>query len=446
MNIFKTLLYFAVCAVSAIPVSCTKESPDSANSSDKLNIIDLRSAGKEIPGTPAYNLSDCKVEGAEKTLKSLRYVDPLPIYFMDYYAKVDWNSLIKDPEDRYAVGDIESLTTDMDALLYNKAPAKSVLPSKGACSGFVCFNPEGDLLVGRNYDGDTEPLVVLFNKAVDPGEHRSLIMTDLQLMQGFFGESYEHDDCLLEKGRNLNVLLRQPFLVVDGMNDAGLCLAVYQLPSFQGGALPEEEGPGVTERPVSVDQNTGKKQLPQLIALRKILTESATVEDVVALLQSYDYTNMLVSGNMHWLVADAKGDWRILEYWRGSDGKDSLIVLDEDARYKAAYQPVGFIPYEYRCIENYYCNKEATLTFVSDFWQCSYTTKARVSNMMHHYSPVMTEDEALKCLQFGNYGIEVPNEVTDWSCVYNTRKKTMIFNMRDDLSTVYSVDLNKDLL
>ena len=64
--------------------------------------------------------------------------------------------------------------------------------------------------------------------------------------------------------------------------------------------------------------------------------------------------------------------------------------------------------------------------------------------MMRHYSPVMTE-EALKCLQFGNYGIEVPNEVTDWSCVYNTRKKTMIFNMRNDLSTVYSVDLNKDL-
>lgn len=442
MNI-RHLLFITILAAALS--GCEKNNMVSETSSDEMKMIALRSVGKEFPGTPSYNLENCIVADAKKTLESLRYVDPYPIYYLDYYANVDWNRLIKDPEDRYTVNDRERMTGDVDALLYTHTATGAYTPSKGACSGFITYNKEGDLLFGRNYDAGTAPLVVVFNKNVKQGEHKSVMMTNLMMTQWLFGESYEYDGCLLENGRNLNVLLRQPLIVMDGMNDAGLCFAAYQLPSFQGGAQPDEEGPGETERPISVDQNSGKRQLPQIIAIYKILTECATVDEVVAMLKSYDYTNMCASVNTHWLIADAEGDWRILEYWRDREGKDSLIVMDENDRYKAAYQPIGYIPYEYRCIENYYCNKDATQTFASDFWQFSYTTKARVANMMRHYSPVMTEKEALKCLQYGSYGVEVPNEVTDWSCVYNPRKKTLIFNMRNDLSTVYYVDLNKDL-
>ena len=65
--------------------------------------------------------------------------------------------------------------------------------------------------------------------------------------------------------------------------------------------------------------------------------------------------------------------------------------------------------------------------------------------MMRHYSPVMTEGDALRCLQYGNFGIETIDEVTDWSCVYNPKDRTILFNMRDDLSIVYCIDLEKDL-
>ena len=54
-------------------------------------------------------------------------------------------------------------------------------------------------------------------------------------------------------------------------------------------------------------------------------------------------------------------------------------------------------------------------------------------------------DNALMCLQEGSFGIEEPDNVTNWSCIYNPAERTMLFNMRNDLSEVYSIDLKEDL-
>lgn len=440
----KRTVIFGIMAAILGFTACSDDESAPTSPSSNMNIVDLRSAGKEIPN-PTFNLSDCKVEGAEATLRSLRYVEPIPIYYMDYYAKVDWNSFIKNPENRYAANDKQSMIQDFDNMIYSYPPKEAFSHPKGACSGFVCFNPEGGLLFGRNYDGNKSPLVVLFNKAVNAGEHKSVMMTELSMGQAFFNLDYHGDSCLLENDRNLNVLLRQPLSIMDGMNDVGLCLASYQLPCFQEGADSEDDGPCNIERPKSVDQNSGKRQINQLILHRNILTECTTVDDVVAMMKKHDYTTIFAELNIHWYIADAQNNWLTLEFWKGNDGRDSLYVLNENDRYDASYQPVGYIPFEYRGIENYYCNAEVAGSFIYDYWQYSYTTKVRISSMMSHYMPIMTDEEALRCLQYGNYNIEVPNKKTDWSCVYNPRKKTVLFNMRNDLSNVYSIDLNKDL-
>ena len=64
---------------------------------------------------------------------------------------------------------------------------------------------------------------------------------------------------------------------------------------------------------------------------------------------------------------------------------------------------------------------------------------------MSHYSLVMDEEEALRCLQHGCFAEDAMGKVTDWSCVYNPVKQTVLFNMHDNLSKVYSIDL-KDAL
>lgn len=442
MDIYKVLLIIAAVTF----VSCSNSNLQDSND---LNIVNLRSAGQKLPGTPKYNVENCKPEDSYKTLTSLRYVGNLPIYYMDYWAQVDWKSFEKDQSSRYAVNDLKAVTKEVNDSLYKKVPVEDntgVSNPQSACSGFVCFNPDGDLLFGRNYDANTEPLVVVFNQYVGNHEHKSVMMTGLNIAQMVFGEKFTNDSSLLDNNMDLSILLRQPLAILDGMNDAGLCIAAYQLPSFQEGV----EGTGSVsnlERPHSVDVKGSHlhKQISQFFLHRKLLTECETVGQALTVLKRRnDYTTALASLNIHWYIADAKNNWCTVEFWRDKDGRDSLVVMNEQDRYEASYAPGNMIPYEYRGIENYYCNKEAGDSFLKDEWQYTYTNKARIHNMMSHYQPVMTEAEALQCLQYGTYKIEVPDKVTDWSCVYNPRKKKLIFNMRNDMSTVYSVELPKD--
>ena len=385
---------------------------------------------------------------------------------MDYTAEVDWDLLLMDTKCKdttqiirrnvpYNLYGIDEATKKVDSLLFYKRPVgqdTSRTKSSRVCSGFVCHNEHNELLFCRNYDGDKNPLVVVYNKAVKPREYKSVMMTELPMAQMFSGleKEYGYDSCLLEKGKSLDVLLRQPSAIMDGMNEKGLCIAAYQLPNFEVDESSELEITGIednykTPRPYGVYQNTGKPQITATFLHRMILSKCATVNDVINLFKKYDYVTTAPEINIHWYVADADGNWATLEFWKDKNGKDSLYVMDEKYRQWASYSSVNNIPYEYRCIENYYCNEKAARTYNYDYWQHGYSTKQRALNMMSHYSPVMTEEDALRCLQYGNFGIETPNEVTDWSCVYNPKKKTILFNMRDDLSTVYFIDLMKDL-
>ena len=120
--------------------------------------------------------------------------------------------------------------------------------------------------------------------------------------------------------------------------------------------------------------------------------------------------------------------------------------------YEEAFPPaerkltLAQVPYERNSIENYYCNVEANYTFNTDRWQLTFSNKCRVQRMMTYYWPVMSEEQALRCLQQGNFGMEYASpQVTDWSCVYNPKQGTLLFNMRDDLSEVYFLNVYEEL-
>lgn len=445
----KNIFLLTLVAVGTVACSNSDDPINEAlpETTPESNVIDLRSAGKELPGDVSYDASNCRPEGSEQTLRSVRYVDPLPIYFMDYYAKVDWDKLEKNPSERYAAAAPAAVINDLNNLLYINNPVPNPQTAKigSACSGFVCFNPQDELLFGRNFDGES-PLVVVFDKAVNPGEHKNVMMTSLTLGQSLYGNLTEYNDRSLISGiKDISFLLRQPAAIMDGMNDAGLCLAAYQLPSFSEAEDEDSWMSTVLPRPSSIDVQRGNKQILCTTLHKKILRECETVEDVVKIFNEFDYTTLTPDINIHWFVADAHNNFRFIEIWKGNDGKYTIYTMDEEERWEYTYSPSAMIPYEYRSIENYYINREASTTFTKDYWQNQYTTKARVHNMMSHYSLVMNEEEALQCLQYGNYGIEFRGETTDWSCVYNPKKRTVMFNMRNDMSKVYSIDLNKDL-
>ena len=422
-------LFLVVMTIAVITLSGCKKDEPVDDASNKLNVINLRTAGKVVTEAK-YNLANCKPEKAKETLESFRYVGPLPLYYMNYAADVDWNKLLNDSDNRIARYDMDEENRREHDLVLNTPPTIA-RPKRNACSGFVCHNTAGDLLFCRNFDDDTDPMVVIFNKDVKPGEYKNVMMCPW----------HEVDYANLENSLTL------PTLALDGMNEKGFCAAIFQLPDFQNNGDDTIVDPieNMTPRPFGPDQYTGKKQITTLFIINRLLTNCATVEDAVSYLQSLDYTATSQRLNAHFYVADASGKFLTLEYWKGSQGQDTLFALTPEDRLQSMHNSFIQVPYEYNCIENYYCNPEASTTYGGDYWQYYFSGKTRVTNLMSHYSLEMGEEDALRCLQYGCFAADVIDKVTDWSCVYNPVKQTVLFNMHNDLSSVYSIDLKEDL-
>ncbi len=443
-------IFLALMAIAAIALTGCKESKDEPTPSpwDKYKPLDVRSNGKEFREITDAEIANCKLPGSEATLKSLRHISRGRVYYMDYDVQIPWEKFIR-KDNRYKANDFATFNSDFNKELFFNYSNNEILEHPRGCSGFVCNDPSGNLLMGRNLDGTPGQMMVLFNKHPKEGEYKSVLLTNLAYANAWNGTGeYNNDSSLFLKKLPMDVLLRQPIIVTDGMNEHGLCMAIYQLPNTQNGEMKDYES--LTPRPISIDQQTGKEQLTFSTLNYMILAKCKTVEDVEKLFKSHDFTVLMYNENIHWIVADANNKWRIFEYWNRYNAdsktwKDTLYIYDELGRTEGVHTAGIPVAYERFSIENYYVNREACLTYGADVWQYAFSNKTRVQNMMAHYQPTMTEEAELECLQFGNFGMELPGQLTDWSCVYNPRKGTVIFNMRDDLSEVYSIDIKKEL-
>ena len=453
----KTLFFLLAATATLSIVGCQKDPLPSTKKGYDFTIERLRDVGQKIPN-PKIDLNNCIPEGSKETLESVRYVEGKPIYYMDYMAKVDWESLlIQDKDNHFPVFCLKDVSDKISQALFRSYKTKEPAEGPyGSCSGFICNNSKGELLNCRNFDGDFGEMVVIFNHNVKPGEHKSVMMADLSWAQKYAGDNSYGGDNVLKNGKEMNVLLRQPISTVDGMNDAGLVIAGYQLPDFQDqDSTVVDPYPSPTPRPYGTDQTTGKPQIGFITVFYQALTTCKTVDDVIDMLRKHDYVALMRNLNMHWCVSDASGRWRTLEYWKDENGQqavgnpkgkaDILYVYDEDARSKSAFLGNHNIAYEYKSMENYYYHPTPSSTFYTDYWQRGFGGVFRAHNMMNYYSLVMDEEEALSVLQQGSYGIEVPGHLTNWSCVYNGTQKTVLFTVRNQTDRAFLIDLKKDL-
>ena len=425
--------------------SCSNSGP--ANTTEDIKIIRLRSVGEPSPNT--VNLSHCLLPGSKETLESFRHVSKGRLYYMDYDIDFPFEDLIPEEKDeRLAPNDYPTLMYKFNSALYGDAVKGSETSDcTGACSGFVCHNAGGQLLFGRNMDSQEGNLIVTFHRKQSNG-YKFVFMTNqcyLDLLNGTTGPGYRSDGIFMDGKTDLSLALRQPLFALDGMNEHGLCFAAYQLPDF----IPDKasENP---DMPMPVNQETpgSKGQITYSTLVYLILSKCRTVSEVEEMMSKYDYVTMMNKLNTHWYVADAEGDYAVFEYWgRGTEESPyKLYVMRRNERFHKTGNHTYFgVPYEYNSIENYYCNPEAAATYNQDRWQFNFSNKVRVHHMMSAYKPVMSEKEALMCLQEGSFGIEDPDDVTNWSCIYNPAERTMLFNMRNDLSEAYFIDLKEDL-
>ncbi|MCD4672819.1 MAG: linear amide C-N hydrolase [Anaerolineaceae bacterium] len=201
-----------------------------------------------------------------RSLLSFQKVTDFPLYSMHLYSNNSFTRYIQESE--RAIKPISSRQT---------AP-------NWACTVFSAADPKGAPLLGRNFDWNHNPALLLFNHPQEG--YDSVTMVDISYL-GFD----LNDASFIDRFQAFDAA-HIPF---DGLNEAGLAVGMNAVSHAEAWLDPQNPTIG------------------SLAPIRLILDQAATVEEALALLQNY---NIDFEGEtpIHYLIADASGASVIIEY------------------------------------------------------------------------------------------------------------------------------------
>ena len=297
-----------------------------------------------------------------------------------------------------------SLTRFVITHLFDSIPsAKSVSLSYDAgCSAFACPDgTSGNFLMGRNFDfnhrdPDTKERVMIPLIAVHTapaGGKKSVSFVDGQFVKyesGFY----------TKKGNDLSMLMALPYLLLDGINEDGFAVSVLKLDG-----LP------------TAQSDSPNKRIFTTVAMRMLLDRASTVKEAKEMLKDYSMYMDTDSASYHFFMADAKGDFAIVEY-TNPDTQLNPNRLEELSGADTL-----------RCVTNFYVSP--TMYATPHGMRHSLHGKERYDSLRagllrHNYK--MTPDEALGLLKVvaqGPDGYQGSTGFTQWSEVFNLSKKTV---------------------
>ena len=296
------------------------------------------------------------------TLNSLSQVDDHPLYSMRY------------------VGDYHERSAAFDLQLPDS--------SAWACSLFAALADPRTMLYGRNFDWRFSPAVLLFTAA--PGTYASVSMVDIEYL-GFTEEDARSlADAPLQARE---ALLDAPFLPFDGMNEKGLVVGMAAVP------------------PGNMSPDPGKPSIDSLTVIREMLDRAATVDQAVAIMQSYN-VDMGGGPPIHYLIADATGHAVLVEYYQGQ-----MVVIPNQAPWHAA---TNFL--------------EASGSSDPEGNNGRYN---RIVNHLTENAGALSAGDAMGLLA------EVAQGTTQWSVVYQMSTGTVNLVLDKNYNQVYTFQLGK---
>ena len=299
------------------------------------------------------------------------------------------------------------------SLLFDNLPAENAEVKYGAgCSAFAAQKAEGKgFLMGRNYDfrhftPDNKsylPTSAILVRTAPEGGKKSISMVDglnLGFGQGFYNDGKT----------DLSMLMALPYAALDGINEDGFAIGVL--------ALNEKQ----------TNQQTGKQRIGTTVAIRMLLDKASTVREAIEMLKNYDM-DMRGNGhsNYHFFMADATGDYAIVEYTFDKDRTEPKVMevfTDDDSL---------------RCVTNFYV--APSMTGTTDGWGSSHG-KDRYENLkktLDEKKHVMKEDEAMQLLEkVSQPPTEELTSQTQWSALYNLTEKTLRLTILREYAKEYN--------
>lgn len=299
------------------------------------------------------------------------------------------------------------------SLLFDNLPAENAEVKYGAgCSAFAAQEAEGKgFLMGRNYDfrhftPDNKsylPTSAILVRTAPEGGKKSISMVDglnLGFGQGFYNDGKT----------DLSMLMALPYAALDGINEDGFAIGVL--------ALNEKQ----------TNQQTGKQRIGTTVAIRMMLDKASTVREAIEMLKNYDM-DMRGNGhsNYHFFMADATGDYAIVEY-----------TFDKD-RTEPKVMEVFTADDSLRCVTNFYV--APSMTGTTDGWGSSHG-KDRYENLrktLDEKKHVMKEAEAMQLLEkVSQPPTEELTSQTQWSALYNLTEKTLRLTILREYAKEYN--------
>jgi hypothetical protein len=251
------------------------------------------------------------------------------------------------------------------------------------CATFAASTPDGKHLFGRNFDLVETDTLLIYSHPEDAYE--SIGIADIGILGVSQNTSVSPDSPL---GKFIMVFT--PYLVVDGMNEKGV-------------------GAGILM--VNIDephQDNGKPDLLIYCAIRGILDYCASVDEALALLESYDIHSDM--GNYHLFITDKSGRYVVVE-WLDNE----MVVTEYPCCTNSVIAPGKF--YDMGDPDG---RKDTINSCLSD-------------------GRKITGEEAMAILD------KVHNkQLTEWSCVYNLEDFTVSICLDADYTKVYTFNV-KDL-
>lgn len=219
---------------------------------------------------PAHGGSVQETHGADraKTLASLKKLDDFPLYTMRFYGDYQL------PE--YAAAG--RLFQDI------QASNPRYRSSSWACTCFSAPDEQGHQLLGRNFDWQNHPALLLFT--VPPERYASVSMVDISYL------GYSKNDNL---EKNPGGLFQSPRIPFDGMNEEGLAVGMMALHS----AAPTDD--------------PQKQTVGSLMIIRLMLDYAKDVEEALAVIGNF---NIDFEGGppLHYLITDRSGRSVVVEF------------------------------------------------------------------------------------------------------------------------------------
>lgn len=373
----------------------------------------IEESNEKFSASPAKLIKDA---GKLKMLRSIQDLDDGRLFYLNYTEDykldqlVNLNVTTNEGLVKYVIG----------ALCDVPATQKASLDYGAGCSAFSATTPDkGDFIMGRNFDYShgNEPIAAALVQTSPKDGLKSICMVDgywIGYRQNLYHCFTEQKDSFeRHKEQDLSYIMGFPYLLMDGMNEAGFAICVLHLDG-----KPTQQ------------VNTGKK-LTTTVAMRYLLDHVRSVDHAVELLRNYDLHVPNGNGNYHFFMADASGKYAVIEYVYDENHREAKFIDDEiydDKHHIKGFKYPDILPNvmevmaDKRCVSNFYLssamNKSEKGALLSKHGKTRYDI---MDFVLTQNDNKLSEERAMSLLNDVSQA-ESPTDVTShtqWSVVYN---------------------------